>query len=369
MMKVLILSANIGGGHNSAAASIAEELSRRGIRYDIEDCLAYLSEWASEMISKGSEAAYTFLPQLFGKAYAFEERHQTPFFNDLMSFGVDKFYKSLTQEQYDAVVCVHVFGAMLVTQTNRRYSMDVPLFFVATDYTCSPGVASIDATRWLTPDESLHDEFVECGVPADRLLSTGIPIRRDFYEPVDMDTARRTLGLPIDGRMVLVCCGRIGCGNITKIAPEFESRLPEDVRLVIICGTNERAYRHLIESSGDRTTAVEFTDKMPLYMAAADVCVSKPGGLSTTELITIGTPMVLIHAVPGCETHNLEFVKRHNYGIGAEEWDEAIDRTAELLNDPQRLDAMRQRLKAQHRENSAVVIVDAVIDHILERKQ
>lgn len=166
--------------------------------------------------------------------------------------------------------------------------------------------------------------------------------------------------------MVLVCCGSIGCGHINRIAPAFESQLPADTRVVIICGNNERAYQQLIESSGARTTAVAFTDRMPLYMAAADVCVSKPGGLSTTELITIGTPMVLIHAVPGCETHNLEFVKRNDFGIGVESWDEAIAQTAALLNDAPRLEAMKQRLQSQCRQNSATAIVDAIIDNTVE---
>lgn len=368
-MKILILSANTGGGHNSAAAAIAEELASRRIDCDIEDCLMYLSERASELICKGHIAVYKFSPQLFGKAYAFEEKHQTPIFYEMMSLGVDKFYKALQQERYDAIVCVHVFAAMLVTETQRQHPMNIPMYLVSTDYTCHPGAGSVDATLWMTPDASLHSTFVDNGIPAERLLATGIPIRKDFYEPTDKVEARRALGLPTDGRMVLVCCGSIGCGHINRIAPMFESQLPEDARVVIICGNNERAYRRLIESSGDRTTAVAFTDKMPLYMAAADVCVSKPGGLSTTELMTIGTPMVLIHAVPGCETHNLDFVKRHDYGIGAEDWDEAIAQTAALLKDSCKLAAMKQRLKALPRHNAAVIIADAIINHITECKK
>lgn len=361
-MKVLILSANTGGGHNSAAAAIAEELASRDVSCDIEDCLMYLSERASEIICKGHIAIYKFFPQLFGKAYAFEERHQTPIFYESMSLGADKFYQALAQEHYDAIICVHVFAAMLVTEAKRRYHMDVPMYLVATDYTCSPGVGSVDATLWMTPDESLHSEFVENGIPAERLLATGIPIRRDFYDAIDKREARRALGLPQDGRNVLVCCGSIGCGHINRIAPAFESQLPDDTHVVIICGNNERAYRRLIESSGNRTTAVAFTDKMSLYMAAADVCVSKPGGLSTTELMTIGTPMVLIHAVPGCETHNLEFVKRYDYGIGAEDWNEAIARTAALLGDGEAIERMKQRLQSRCRQNAAALIADAVMN-------
>ncbi len=361
-MNVLILSANTGGGHNSAAAAIAEELAGRGVACDIEDCLMFLSETASEIICKGHSAVYRFLPQLFGKAYAFEERHQSPIFYESMALGVEKFYRSLSQEHYDAIICAHVFAAMLVTETERRYHVGIPMYLVATDYTCCPGSASVDATLWMTPDESLHGEFIENGIPADRLLATGIPIRRDFYDSIDKAEARHALGLPTEGRNVLVCCGSIGCGHINRIAPMFECRLPEDTHIVIICGNNERAYRRLIESSGSRTTAVAFTDKMPLYMAAADVCVSKPGGLSTTELMTIGTPMVLIHAVPGCETHNLDFVKRFNFGIGADNWEEAIAHTASLLNNPAQLDGMKEHLLSRRKQNSAAKIVDAVMN-------
>lgn len=360
-MRVLILSANTGGGHNSAAAAIADELARRGIDCDIEDCLVYLSEWVSDLICKGHTAIYKYFPQLFGMAYAFEEKHQTPIFYDSMSLGAEKFYTAIERETYDAIVCVHVFAAQLVTAAKRRYAFDAPMYMVATDYTCSPGVGSVDATLWFTPDDSLRDEFVENGVPEECIVPSGIPIRRDFYDPTDKETARRLLGLPTEGRNVLVCCGSIGCGHINRIAPSFENALPNDAHIVIICGSNERAYRQLIESSGHRTTAVAFTDKMPLYMASADLCVSKPGGLSTTELITIGTPMVMIHAVPGCETHNLNFVKENDYGIGVENWDEAIDATAALLNDEVALENMRKRLYNRPRYDAAQMIVDEIV--------
>lgn len=360
-MKVLILSANTGGGHNSAAAAIAEELATRGVECDIEDCLMYLSEWVSELICKGHTAVYKYFPQLFGMAYAFEEKHQSPIFYDSMSLGAEKFYNAIKKESYDAIVCVHVFAAMLVTAAKRRYSLEIPMYMVATDYTCSPGVGGVDATLWFTPDESLHPEFVENGTPADRLVASGIPIRRDFYETPDKTAARQALGLPAEGRCVLVCCGSVGCGHINRIAPSFESAMPEDVHIVIICGNNERAYRQLIESSGKRTTAVAFTDKMPLYMAAADMCVSKPGGLSTTELITVGTPMVLIHAVPGCETHNLNFVKANDYGIGVESWDEAIAATASLLTDEVALENMKGRLRGRPHRDAARIIADAIM--------
>lgn len=357
-MRFLILSANTGGGHNAAAYAIREELNRRGIESDVQDCLSFISEKTSDFISWGHSYLYKHMPRVFGHAYRMEEQHSSPLIYESIALGASKYHAFITERDYQAVICVHVFSSTLVTEEQRRYGKTLPHFFVATDYTCSPGAGDAEADAWLIPHADLTDEFVECGAPRERVVATGIPIRRVFTDGSDKQQARRELGLPLEGRIVLLCCGSIGCGKMNRIVPEFARSLPSDCTQVVICGNNDKLYVQLVEDATPRVIPVGFTDKIAQYMAAADVCLSKPGGLSSTELLAIGLPSVLVLVVPGCESRNMEFITRLGLAVGSEDWEQATERALELLGSPEKLAEMRQRLSELNAGHGAENIVN-----------
>ncbi len=360
-MRVLILSANTGGGHNAAAYALQEELLKYGVASDVEDCLRFISEKTSDFISWGHSYLYKHMPRVFGHAYRLEEQRPSAFIADSIALGASKYHAFLSVRDYAAVICVHVFSSTLVTEEQRRFGKSLPHYFVATDYTCSPGVGEAEADVWFIPDEDLREEFVRCGVPTERVVATGIPVRQLFFEPAETAKARDALGLPLEGRVVLLCCGSIGCGRLHRIVPEFESQLPADVTPVVVCGNNAKLYEQLTELPLQKTVVVGFTDKIAQYMAAADVCVSKPGGLSTTEMLAVGVPAVLVLLVPGCETRNMEFFTEKGLYIGTRDWDEALSSALTLLAQPERLTAMREKLLQYPRGNGAKSIAAYIV--------
>ncbi len=359
-MRFLILSANTGGGHNAAAYAIQEELNRRGIESDVEDCLRFISEKTSDFISWGHSYLYKHLPRVFGHAYRLEEQRSSPFIYDSIALGAAKYHAFIAERDYQAVICVHVFSSTLVTEEQRRFGKTLPHFFVATDYTSSPGAGEAEADAWLIPDEGLTEEFVLCGAPRERVFATGIPIRRAFTQCFEKEQVRMELGLPTDGRIVLMCCGSIGCGKMNRIVPEFAELLPSDCTLVVICGNNEKLYEQLVEDDTPRVVPVGFTDKVARYMAAADVCLSKPGGLSTTELLAVGVPSVLVLVVPGCESRNMAFITGKGLALGTEDWESAVERALVLLDDPEGMIEMRRRLQEYNAGHGAEMIVDFI---------
>ncbi len=345
-MRFLILSANTGGGHNAAAFAIQEELNRCGIQSDIEDCLGFISEKTSNFISWGHSYLYKHLPNVFGCAYRHEEQRSSKFIYDSIARGADKYHAFISERHYDAVLCVHVFSSALVTEEQRRFGKTLPHFFIATDYTCCPGAGEIEADVWFIPDDALVEEFVQNGVARERIFASGIPIRREFTQPHDKHTSRQLLGLPLEGRIVLMSCGSIGCGKMNLTVPEFVDKLPSDCSLVVICGNNKKLLDRLTEDNTPRVVPVGFTSDIAHYMAAADVYLGKPGGLSTTESLAIGIPSVLMLAVPGCESRNLGFVTSKGLALGATDWKVAMDLALNLLNDQDKLEQMHSNLLA-----------------------
>ena len=364
-MRFLILSANTGGGHNAAAYAVQEELSRHGIEADIQDSLSFISEKTSDLISWGHSYLYKYMPRVFGRAYRLEEQRSSQLIYESIALGATKYHEFITSRDYAAVLCVHVFSSTLVTEEQRRFGKSIPHYFIATDYTCSPGVGEIEADKWFIPDADLTEEFLQCGVPRERIIPSGIPIRRAFSVDYRKMDVRRALGLPTTGRIVLLCCGSIGCGRMNRFVPEFEQTLPSDVTLVVICGNNTKLYENLIESTTHRTVVIGFTDKIADYMMAADICLSKPGGLSTTELLAVGVPSILVLVVPGCESRNMAFVTKKKLAVGTEKWEDAAAQTIELLKQPDTLVQMRKCATEYHAGVGAETIVINIIEDLV----
>lgn len=366
-MRVLLLSCNTGGGHNSAAAAIMEEFSKRSVKCDRADALAFISEVHSEIVSNGHSYIYRHLPQLFGVGYRFEEKHPPRFIYEQMALGAKKLAQHVIDGGYDAVVCTHIFAAMMMTEAHKKYGVVVPQYLVITDYCAYPGTEMVDVEHFFVPAEALRSVYTDLGVASQRVIASGIPIHPAFMEPADKRASRRKLHLPESGKVVLLFSGSIGCGRLHRIAPELERQLPENATLVIICGHNHRLHKQLKRVCTAKTVVVGFTNRIFDYMTAADLCISKPGGLSVTEMLVKQLPMVLMLSVPGCESHNQEFFAAHNAAIATDDWNDALFQTAHLIGDPQRMSAMRENLRTIGYPGGASVIADTVMSEFVEQ--
>ena len=227
----------------------------------------------------------------------------------------------------------------------------------------------VDATRFFIAAEQLRDIYLQSGLSDEKIVVSGIPIRDTFFHTKGKKQARNSLGLPESGKIVLLFSGSIGCGKLHRKAPALEKQLPKDTHLVIICGNNTRLYNRLQRSCGSDTTVVGYTDRVADFMAAADLCVTKPGGLSTTELLVVGLPMVLMLSVPGCETHNLNHFQSLGVAVGTDNWDEAIRQTSDLIRDDELLMAMRKRLQSIQYPGGAKVVIDMVVEDLAQQEQ
>ncbi len=365
-MRILILSANTGGGHNSAANSMVESFSQQGVDCEVKDAISFVSELHSDIISTGHSYIYRHLPKLFGIGYRFEEKHPPKFIYEQMALGAKRFAAYLNANPYDAVVCTHLFGSMLMTEVRQRFGIRIPHYIIITDYTLYPGTTMVDADRFFIPSDDLRTQYRDAGIDDKRIVASGIPIHPRFFRQYDRTATRRKLHLPVDKRIVLLISGSIGCGKLDKIAPAIEERLPEDAALVIICGHNSRAYRQLKDICHSDTVVIGYTSRIAEYMAAADLCISKPGGLSTTEMLVMALPSILMLSVPGCETKNKEFFANSRAAVCTEDWDEAISLTGTLIRDTDRLVEMRQRLRSIPYPGGATRIVNTVLTDLAE---
>ena len=279
-MNILILTCNTGGGHNAVAAALTEAFRRRGADCTVLDGLSFISQKASKLVSRWHTRMYRHHPHLY-KA----ERY--------LARGARRLYRFLQTQRFDAVVCVHVIPALMMTMLRKNGGAPMPFCFVATDYTCSPSVGDCTPDICVIPHEELAEQFVRCGMAAETLLPAGIPTRSVFNAPVDRATARRALSLPAEGKHILLMSGSIGCGPMTELARQLDEQLRSGDYATVLCGSNRQMLYALQRRSLLRVQAVGFTSQVAQYMDSADLLVSKPGGISITEAGTRGVPLLL----------------------------------------------------------------------------
>lgn len=364
-MKVLILSCNTGQGHNSAAGAIKEYFESRGASCDIKDALAFWSPKNSKIISKGHVFIYRNLPKLFGISYKFEENHppkgeDTSIMFDLATRGCDELTAFLKSSDYDAVICTHVFSAMMMTKIKRTKAYDIKTYFISTDYTCYPGCGETGVDGYFIPHADLADEFIAAGISKEKIYPSGIPVSRKFYGKNSKEYAKGMLKLPENKKTVLLMCGSMGCGPIKQLAELLPELMPQDAHLVAVCGNNRRLYKTLAKETAPNVTVVGYTSRMSAYMDAADVILTKPGGLSTTEAAVKHLPMIFIDAVPGCETKNIDFFISHKFADTAQGAKALARLVCDYLKDGAIIEDYRKRLCDNFKECAAEIIYGRV---------
>ncbi|MGM9619814.1 MAG: glycosyltransferase [Oscillospiraceae bacterium] len=359
-MKILILTCNTGEGHNSTAAAIQEEFLRRGVACETADALAFLSPRISSLVCGAHVMIYRKVPQVFSAGYRMEEKHVSKRLFHMLFSETDELEAYIRRGQFDAVICAHVFPGLMMTNLRRTGRLTIPQFFVATDYTCSPGTGQMLMDAWFIPQQELTEEFASCGIPRERIVVSGIPVRSCFLQREDRGEARRALGLPEEGRMALLCCGSMGCGPMQKLAADLSAELPEDAFLTVVCGTNERLREALEERGLARVFVVGFTREMERYMDAADLYLTKAGGLSTTEALMKGLPLLYVDAVGGCETRNRDFMLLHGFALGAESNRELPALAADCLRHPEKLEETIRRREGAFCRRAASEVAETV---------
>lgn len=373
-MRVLILSCNTGEGHNSCGKAIQEAFCDKGIPCEMEDAFRFISPKVSKLISFLFVRVYRHLPGLFRFGYRYSEEHPGVFkrksgIYKFLTSGAERLHRFIVDEKYDTVICPHVLSALMVTEVLRRHETHLRTYFVATDYTCSPSCGQSELDGYFVPADSLVDDFVNCGIPAEKIIVSGIPIRKGFDLPLNKAEAKKKLGLKPEDRHLLVMCGSMGCGPIKKLMREIARIMPENCRISVVCGTNHRLRKKLENRhAGDvRVEAYSYVRDIPTMMDSADLFLTKPGGISVTEAAKKRLPMVFVNAVAGCETYNMQFYMARNAAVTEETPKQLAEVTVRLLSDEAALCEMKAGFDGLPEESAAEQIVNAIMTAQLTR--
>lgn len=344
MKKVLLLSCSTGQGHNSCALAVKEYLEEQNVSCEIKDVFAFISTKVSNFMAWGHCFMYRHLPGLFRWGYRYSEKHPAVFneksgIYKILTSGAEHIYQFIIREQFDGIVCTHPFSAMILTHILKGHSIQIKTAFIATDYTCYPGMESCNLQHYFVPSKCLVKEFEKSGIPRRNIIATEIPVCKKMYDRTDKADAKRLLGIGSKNKHLLVMCGSMGCGPIAKIVKYISKGLTEDMELSVICGTNKLLQRKLEKKyrQSEKIHIVGYTSQMSLYMDSADLLLTKPGGISITESAVKKLPMVFVDAVAGCEQYNMDFFVKMGAAVTSDSAKELAEQSIRILeSDTQR---------------------------------
>ena len=369
-MRLLILSCSTGDGHNSAARALLEAARRQNADAEMRDPVAFGGETARRAVAGAYNGMIRRVPALFGAVYRIGDlydrsRLPSPIYAANALYA-EKLGRFVTDGGFDAVISTHLYGMEGMCAARRKGFSSVPSFGVLTDYTLIPFFAEPDLDAVFLPHPDLTEEAVKKGIDRARLIPTGIPVSARFGEEMTREAAREKLGIGETERLYLVMSGGVGCSNMAKLTSALAWRVGNRDRIAVLTGRNEKLKRDLEKRWADfpGILTVGFTRDVHLWMKAADVTVTKAGGLSSTEAAAAGVPIVHMMTIPGCETKNAAFFSARSMSLCEKRIDEADAAAVRLAENEEERESMRRAQRENIRPDAADRVIGYVRTHL-----
>lgn len=373
-MKALILTVTAGFGHHATANALKELFLKRGAEVKVVDVYEYLNRLVHDTISKGYLFSTKYTPELYRIFYTLtENKDQDDFlFNRLNiiqavnALGSVKFEKIILDFEPDAIVCTHIFAAQLINEMKKRNLVSAPTVGIVTDYTLHPFWEDVDRVEYLVIASELITHLAQKkGIASARILPFGIPIHPKFSRKIEREDACAQLGLDPSRSVVLVMGGSMGYGNNKKVVEQINS-VGIDFQILAVCGNNKRQYKKLMEYKAHYQGSCSlypfgFADNVEVLMSAADCIITKPGGLTVSEAISKGLPMILVDPIPGQEERNVEFLLNNGIASLVTKTFPLDEAMYHLFMNPVRLRTVHETIEAIGHPDASERLVDFIL--------
>lgn len=368
---LLILHATAGAGHTRAAQAVAAALDQQAAPrpgHQVLDALDCTSAFFRRMYVKAYIELVQRAPEVWGALYErYDVVKPAQSKTNRARLAFDKvnsrnFGQMLAQSQAQAILCTHFLPLELLSDLKGRGLVSTPVHAVITDV--SPHAF------WVYPHIDHYHvasalgarELQRKGVDAARISVTGIPVDPMFALHTDAGQARTALGLP-QRPTVLLLSGGFGVGPLQAMLESFGTE-DNGLSLVVVAGRNtelEGACRVLAERMGVPVTVLGFVDNIHAWMDAADLVVTKPGGLSTTECLAKGKPMALVAPIPGQEQRNSDYLLEEGAAVRLHDVADAAWQLQRWLGDLDRMARLRDNALRIARPNAAADIAARLV--------
>ncbi len=375
MKKILIIYGSYGGGHLSAAKSIKEYIEKNYTDTDVVmlDCIEYVNKIINKLTTKAYADMAKNAHWIWKQLYYNSEKNGAlarigNAVNRLMAIKLNKLFKNGAP---DLIISTHPFSSQMCAILKSKGKINSQIATILTDY--APHRQWLEKPEYVNYFFVAHDGMVEDlvkrGIDRNKIYSTGIPLSNRFLAHYDKDGILKEFGLAKNKATVLFFAGgEYGFGkdttfNILKtIIEEFDN-----LQVVAIAGKNvkmQAKFETLIKEtdSEDTVKVLSYTNKVPELMSISDIVISKPGGLTTTESLASGLPIIVINPIPGQEEENAEFLEQNGVGIWLKKNDNIKEKLREILSSTEKIKEMKINARLLSKKNSTADICKILLE-------
>lgn len=374
--RLLLLSVSAGSGHVRAADAIHAYATLGYPQLEVrhQDLMQLVPRIFRQIYTDFYLTLASRFPQAWGWLYRRTDHAPSGGWLDavrrlLQNICTRQLMQEIDSFAPDAIVCTHFLPAELLTAAKRKGRITCPIWVQVTDFDLHRMWVHDGVSGYFVANDELAFRLQAYGVDAGRIHITGIPVVPAFSTHPDRQTCARQFGLKPHAPTVLVMGGGAGIGGMDLLAAQL-LQSEQHVQLIVMAGKNGTALAaldSLRQRYPSRLLAMGFTDQVPALMACADIAITKPGGLSTSECLVMGLPMVLINPIPGQEERNADFLLQEGVALRADDPVILRFRLQSLLADPQGLARMRERALALARPDAASMLLQQV-NHPADRQ-
>ena len=364
MKKILIFYASYGGGHLSAANSIKDYLSSNYEKIDVEliDCMKYINKPIEKITTTAYNEMAKKAPWAWGKIYSDSQKgplaHITTRSNQVFAI---KLLRLLREKKPDLIISTHPFGSQMCSYLKRKGKITSKIATILTDFAPHDQwlVGSDYTDYFFVAHNKMKEYLISKNIPENKIFATGIPISNKFLETFNTSKILSSLGFKENLKTVLFFAGgKFGLGK-SRTLEIFNTFVNDfnNIQVIAISGKNKKMYEEFnqIVKIANKTNFIkvfEFVNNVPELMAVSDVVITKPGGLTTTESLVSGLPMIIINPIPGQEEENAQFLEHSNVGIWLKKQMNISETISNFLSDNKKLKQMKENTKKISNRNS-----------------
>jgi processive 1,2-diacylglycerol beta-glucosyltransferase len=362
-LKILVLSAAVGVGHLRAAEAV--ELALRELAPDdlVEnhDVLTLTNSMFRKLYGSAYLDLVNKMPHVLGYFYDYLDRPlSTQKKSDSIRrlaqrMNLGKFMKFLRANPWDVVINTHFLPAEMIAGLKLKGEFPAPQLTVTTDFETHRLWANEPCEHYFTATREGACYLEHWGVPGGRVTVTGIPIHPRFAKRPSREECRAKHGIDSDRPVVLQLAGGFGVGPIELILDSL-SKIEQPLQLLVVTGRNTELKEKLQSKTlpeRHRVKILGFTTEMDELMTAADLIVTKPGGLTTSEALACGAAIVVVNPIPGQESRNSDFLLEHGAAIKVNNMATLQLKVGDVLANPARLQTLRANAAALGKPHAA----------------
>lgn len=366
-LRVLVLSVSAGAGHIRAAQALctAQNAEMELFHLDVLDLApASFRKFYSTGYIKVVEKA----PLIWAYLYQFTDKSSSTSLLDRFRQHIEKFNTRKLDSEIekiapDIIICTHFLPAELLSRRIAQQYPTPPVWVHVTDFDIHSLWLHPHMTGYFVASDEVAARLEHRGIPAEQIHVTGIAIMPQFSQRLPRREAAEKLGLDPEKTTLLMMSGGAGVGDMETLVDQVAA-LPRDIQIIALAGRNEALLKRLQDVAGrypaGRITPQGFTNRIEWVMAAADLAITKPGGLTTSECLAMQLPMVIVSPIPGQEERNADALLESGCALKAVDPGSLAFKLKLLIDHPERLASMQAQQKIMAKPLAAPHILDIV---------